>query len=267
MIETNPRHAAADAPNQEQLDRLYAATFGQGDSREVEVENRFLVVGTSRLTMRRGEIIHFEPGWIHREAKLIRIPHQEPCNCDYCVEQAIEYAEGKDITVEEALDEYWSPKSEASARVVYYGWSEQTIATVEEYAEIVGTWDKDPSTINRRIDRLAARAQIEGNLYPHALRAAAGIFHASIGLSPYFLRTYMGWKDIDTAFAYIGLSGWQLAQRIERGISCSNLERPDAVPEEDLIPPHDGSVEMTDDPGLSTDLHNATLSDFRDAEA
>jgi len=263
MIKTTERHAAADAPTQHELARLYAATFDQGDSRIVETENRFLVIGAGRVTMRKGELINFRPGWLNRKAKIIEIPEHDACTCDYCIERALDYAEDKDVSLEEALAHFWSPKTEASARAVYYGWSERTIAAVEEYADLVETWDKDQSTINRRIDKLAERAGIERNLYPHALRAASAFYFARLGLGPFFLPGAMGWEDPRTAVAYIRASGWQLAQRIETLLSCSNLERPDAVPEEDLIPPHDGSVEVTEEPGLATDLHNATLSDFQ----
>lgn len=253
MIDTNQRHAAFDALDYDQFDRLCAATYARGTDRETELEDRFIVLGSGRLTLRKGELLHLGPEWVDQEAKMIHIPHHDPCDCAYCHARAEEYAEGRDMSVAEARKLTWSPKTEASARTIYYGWSGATIDAVEAFVTEVGELDMVPATVNRRVDRLAERAGIRQNVYPHALRATSAFFLADLGLEAHYLQAAMGWRDIDVAVAYLRASGVQLARRIERAFAVGGMERPDPVPREDILPPADEAVDQatgaTETPG------------------
>lgn len=245
MIENDQQHAAYDALNVEQFDRLYAATFDGDDDYETELENRFIVAGSGRLTLRRGELLHFNPDWIDRETKLLKIPPHVPCDCSYCEGRAEDFADDRDMTTEEALESCWSPKTSAGVRAIYYGWSPLTIDAVEQFADVVGELEMDPSTINRRVDRLAERAHIKENIYPHALRASSAFFWADMGLEAAYLQAIMGWNSIEVAVAYLRASGYQLAQRIERAFAVGDLSRPEAVPQEDVLPPSEEAIDQT----------------------
>lgn len=264
MIGESERHAAHDAPNPEEFGWLYSATF-QEDDLETQLEDRFITVAGGRLTLRKGELLHLHPGWLDRQRKLIMVPHLEECSCAYCIERAEEYAEGRDMTVEEALELCWSPKTEAGVRAIYYGWSQQTVNAVEEFADIVGELDMSASTINRRVDKLADRAGIERNLYPHALRASSALFWADVGLEAAYLQAIMGWRSIEVAVAYLQASGRQLAQRIERAFALTELERPEAIPQDDLCPPADDVVEAAE--GMDTTTQSTSLWQWDDSEA
>lgn len=255
------RHAAYDALNLEQFDRLYAATFDSSDDLETELEDRFITVGSGRETLRKGALLHFRPSWLDREEKMIEVPAHQDCDCRYCREQAEQYAKyHEDVSFEEALDLMWSPKTEASTRRIYYGWSPRTIATIEAFADQVGELDMTASTINRRVDKLAERAGID-NLYPHALRATAAMFWSRLGLEPHYLQAMMGWTSLDVAVAYLRATGTQLGRRIERAFATTTIDRPDPVPEEDLIPPSDGVTEAITDGGF-VPTSNSTLDEW-----
>ena len=241
MIEKSERHAAFDAPNTDEFERLYAATFERGDDYETRLEDRFIIVGGGRLTLRRGELLHLNNSWLGRERTLIKIPRFEDCDCPYCHDRAENYAEDRDMTVTKAMEYTWSPKTVAGVRAVYYGWSGYTIEAVEQFVDVVGELDICASTINRRVDALADYAGVE-DLYPHALRAASAFFWSDIGLEAAYLQAIMGWNSIEVAVAYLRASGTQLAQRIERAFAVGGLERPDPVPAEDVLPPNDDAV-------------------------
>lgn len=264
MIDTAERHAAHDAPNDEEFARLYSATFLQEDDLETRLEDRFITVGSGRLTLRKGALLHFHPGWLDRERKLIMVPHFEECSCTYCIERAEDYAENNDVSVEEALELCWSPKTEAGVRGIYYGWSMQTINAVEEFADLVGELDMDASTVNRRVDKLIERAGVRENIYPHALRASSALFWADLGLEAAYLQAIMGWKSIEVAVAYLRASGRQLAQRIERAFAFTEIERPEAIPKEELHPPMD-DVDDSAEKGVTT--RSESLSKWEDPEA
>lgn len=263
MIEQDQRYAAQDAPNPEEMDALYAATFERADERQKELEDRFIVISGGRLTFRRAEMLHFNASWVDPVNKMIEIPAHDECSCPYCVAQAQEYAENNDTTVEEALQHYWSPKTRASNRHVYYGWSEQTIDAVERFALEVGSLDMAPKTINNRLDALAEYAGIERNLYPHALRAASAMFFADLGIEAYYLQALMGWTDLDVAVSYLQASGVQIARRLNRAFAVAGFERPDPVPEEDLLPT---STEQPTTPGFDPVPPSvATLDEFAES--
>lgn len=253
MCPPTPHHrarlAAEDAIDEEQFDRLYAAACDTDHDRR-RIENRFIVIGAGRLTFRSGALLHSEHMRVDRDRKIIKIPSLAPCRCNYCQERAKQLAaDHDDLSYEEALDVYWQPKTDASVRAIYYGFSERAIDTVETFFDEVGELDMVQSTINRRIDRLAERAQIRGNLYPHALRASAGFFWAEKGLEAHYLQALMGWKDLRVARSYIRATGRQLARRIQS--ITDTLDEP-AEPTTSLPDPVDAVKEVTGEHGYET---------------
>lgn len=267
MIDTKERNAAQDAPTTEEFKRLYAATFERADDYEKRLEDRFITVVGGRLTLRRAELLHFNRTWLDRDRKLILIPYFEDCDCSYCYGRAKNYAEDRDMTVEEAMEYTWSPKTEAGVRAIYYGWSAQTIDAVERFADDVGELDMDIGTINRRVDKLAEYAGIQHNMYPHALRASAAFFWADLGLEAAYLQAIMGWGSIEVAVAYLRASGRQLAQRIERAFAIGGMDRPDPVPEDDLLPPNDEAVEQTADQSTAAPGRNQSLFQWDETQS
>lgn len=261
------RHAAYDAPNPEEFDRLYTATFDDSDDRVTQLENRFITVAGGRLTLRRAAMLHFNRDWLDTDRKLIKIPPHSPCDCSYCRTRAEEYAEGRDMSVTEALEYWWNPKTESGARSIYYGWSPMTIDAVEQFADYVGELDMDASTINRRVDTLADRAGIDRNIYPHALRASAALFFADLGLEAHYLQALMGWKSIEVAVAYLSVSGVKLAQRIERAFAIGDITRPDGVPKEDILPPADEAVKGAAEEEITPRPEEQTIQEWIDSRA
>lgn len=210
---TDTHHAAYDAVSQAKFNRLYAATFDSNDTQETQLENRFITIGAGRETLQRSELLHFRPSWLDRDEMTIEVPLHQDCDCQYCREKAKRYADSHDdVSFEEALDNMWSPMTDAGARRIPYGWSPRVIATVEDFAEEVGSLDMDVTTINRRVDELAERAGID-DLYPAALRATAAMFWTRRGLELHQLRDLMGWASIDVGMAYLRGMETQLGLR------------------------------------------------------
>lgn len=254
----NERHAAQDAIGPTAFDRLYSAACDI-DDRDRRIENRFIVIGAGRLTHRSGELLHFCEDWIDRDRKIIKIPYHENCWCRYCKERAEAFAAENEITAEKARELYWTPKTEGSARAIYYGFSERAIDTVETFADVVGELNMAQSTINRRVDRLADRAGIRSNLYPHALRATSAFYWAEQGLEAHYLQALFGWDDLRVARAYLQATGVQLRRRIE---SLHNVDSAPAEPTEPLPDPVDRMKEATGDSPSPDDLSQRSLDAF-----
>jgi integrase len=228
------RAAAMDAPDKDEFERLIqAANLSNSASRTIE--DKFITYGAGRLTLRSGALLHLHEEWVDKRRKIINVPQLDSCTCGYCKERARKLcARNEDISYEEALDSYWSPKCPASARAIPYGFSETAIEIVERFVDEVGHLDMDQSTINRRVNTLQARAQT-GNVYPHALRAAAAFFWANLGLEAVYLLAIMGWKDLRVAVHYIRASGTQLNERIRQLVAEAHddwiLKEPDSLPD------------------------------------
>lgn len=211
---------------------MYAVAHNR-DDRDRQLEDMFITVASGREGLRRGELIHFKSDWLDRERKIINVPAHVDCDCAYCWDRAEEYAADRDgVEAEDVIDDLWQPKTEASVRAVYYGYSQRVVSVIERFADEIGTLDYAPSTINRRVDQLAEDAGIEGNIYPHALRAAAALFWADKGLEAHFLRAMMGWETMDVAVHYIRASGTQLAARIQQQVNRPGKIEPKYEPEE-----------------------------------
>jgi len=119
------------------------------------------------------------------------------------LDEAHELRDEVNVSLNAMLDKRWEPKTSTSARDVPFDFSARMELIVEQFFEQFGAFEKSFATVHRRIDRLADRADIESNVYPHALRATSASFHASRDISVHALMSIMGWADPGTARVYI----------------------------------------------------------------
>jgi len=118
------------------------------DDRAHQIEARALVLVGGRLGLRPGEITHLSAEWVDDRRDMIQIPEHDPCTngrdgepCGYCKQAAEQMQRHGDARDHEAiLEEYWSPKTDAGARDVPFGWSQRTAVAIEllvdEHGEI-----------------------------------------------------------------------------------------------------------------------------------
>jgi integrase len=78
---------------------------------------------------------------------------------------------------------------------------------------------RDRRNIGRAVKRLAEKAELKGNVYPHALRGTAATYFQ---FNPHFkiktsvnLCKWFGWKSISTGEFYINKSGIELEEAFE----------------------------------------------------
>lgn len=222
------RSAASDAPSSGEFGLIANAAFDTDDYTR-QVEDLFITYASGRLGLRSGELLHFlngvEDDWLDQDRKIIYIPKVSNCKCRYCRGRAEEVAARQDdMTMEDVLELYWQPKYKASIRAIPYGWDANIIDAVERFTNDVGGFSCSQSTINRRVNTLQDRAEIKGNLYPHALRAAAAFFWAERGLEAVYLQALMGWRDMRVANRYIRATGQQLKNRVADLMDVNNDE-------------------------------------------
>jgi len=130
------------------------------------------------------------------------------------IEEAESLREEVNMTFEEMLEEQWSPKTPTSARAVPFDFAPRIELVIERFFERFDEFERSFATIHRRIDRLAELAEIDSNVYPHALRATSASFHASRDISVHALMSIMGWSDPGTARVYIRSNDEKAAREI-----------------------------------------------------
>lgn len=181
-----------------------------------QTEVTFVLFAAGRLGMRAGEIAHIDESWVNWERSIIEIPSHDPCQegehggvCGYCkkaAEQACKYDD--DLTMTEALNERWNPKTPNSARAIPFDFDKRVEAVVEAFFETFDGYQHSRASINRRVDRaLGAAGLPRDECWPHALRATAATHHAYRGVDVVPLQALFGWADLATARKYIRLSG------------------------------------------------------------
>lgn len=98
-------------------------------------------------------------------------------------DRAQKQRERHNVTVEEAIQQYWVPKAEAAAQEVPFDFSSTTVMAVEDFFDYVDRYPNSRTTVNRRIDDALLAADLDKNYTsPHGLRATAATFHAGRGL-------------------------------------------------------------------------------------
>ena len=209
------RHTHEDVLTDRQFEQLLEACSDLPEPHDFEA--RFICLVAGRLGLRAGEISHFQTSWVNWNRRTIRIPQHEPCQCGYCRRQARQEAVHNDnLTVADAITSRWHPKTVASARLVPFDLSLRLELCFERFADRYDEFPHSRSTINRRVQSAADKANIAGRVYPHCLRATAASYHAYKGVAPVPLQALMGWSDPATAQKYIRISGTATADALRR---------------------------------------------------
>lgn len=109
----------------------------------------------------------------------------------------------EEVTMEEAIERQWQPKTAAAARTIPIDFDVRTLMTLEEFADRHDRFPKSRATVNRRINKAAEVAGLTGRIYPHALRATSANRMVVSGVSAHSLMAIMGWQSFDTARVYV----------------------------------------------------------------
>lgn len=117
--------------------------------------------------------------------------------------EAEELREDVSISMEEALSDQWQPKTPTSAREIPFDFDVRADLALRELADVSDGWERSAATVNRRINRVTELSDVEGRVYPHALRATAASYHSSRDISVHSLMSIMGWADPGTARVYV----------------------------------------------------------------
>ena len=216
------RHSHQDALSEAEFDTLVWAT----DDLEppYDAECLFVLIAAGRLGMRAGEIAHLRESWIDWDTCQIQIPQFDPCDhgeggsvCGYCRAQSqLAVENGTYETLEEAVENRWTPKTSNSARAIPFDFHPFIETVVREFFEEYDQWPHSRVSINRRVDRvLEAAGYPEDKCYPHSLRATAASHHAYRGLPAAALQSLFGWSNLKTAQKYLRLSGGATAKALK----------------------------------------------------
>jgi integrase len=223
------RHSKEDALNTRQFELLMdgAAELARSDY-YYDADPEFIIYTLGRLGLRRGELVHLREEWINWREKMIEIPAHDPCDfgkdgaiCGYCEQlarQRVEYADG-DLTLEEAREWVWVPKTDAAAREIYFGFDARAELFIERYfsSDEYDRVEVSGAAINRRVKKAADLApELDPDrLSPHKLRATAATYHAGRGLETLSLMQMMGWCQPSTAEIYVGRNGKNTARQLD----------------------------------------------------
>jgi integrase len=129
---------------------------------------------------------------------------------DELCERAEAHRDRHDVTLDEAIEQYWIPKTEASAREVPFDFSSRAEMAIEDFFDdrAISRYPNSRTTVNRRVDDALEAAGFDKNhSSPHGLRATAATFHAGRGLEAIPLQSMFGWVQLSTAMKYINSSG------------------------------------------------------------
>lgn len=208
------RHTAECALTDSQFENLFDAALTLDD--QFVAETTMILIAGGRLGLRAGEIAHLDESWVNWERSIIEIPAYWPCSkgqdggvCGYCIkqaEQAVGYSD--ELTMEDALDARWNPKTSNSARAVPFDFTERVEGVVEAFFDEYDHYASSRASVNRRVDRVLEAAEYPTEMcFPHALRATAATWHAYRGVDAVPLQALFGWADLATAQKYIRVSG------------------------------------------------------------
>lgn len=180
------------------------------------LQARFIAFVCGRLGLRPGELAHLQEDWIDWREKIIEIPSYEACtkgrkrdHCGFCEKGAKQLRDTHDhISLDEARDLMWTPKTDMAIRGVPFGHDPRTELVIERFFEKYDGWPLSQVAINRRVNKtVGASDELSvDNTYPHALRATAATNFVARGLETLPLQTIMGWEDASTAKRYVSQS-------------------------------------------------------------
>jgi integrase len=207
-------HSKADALSEREFELLLDGARSLGDD---SVQAVAAVLACGRLGLRSGELGHLDASWIDWQRSQIEIPSYDPCtksaegdpcgDCRQKARQAVGYAD--DLALEDALAACWTPKTEAAARAVPFGFATRVEIALERLVDEYGGWPLSVQTIYRRVTDAAEAAEDEvaaDDVRPHGLRATAASYHAARGLETLPLQAMFGWAQLSTAEKYVASS-------------------------------------------------------------
>lgn len=124
------------------------------------------------------------------------------------VNRAQNFIQNRDVSLSEALEKYWIPKTDSSARDIPFDFDPRIEIVIEDFFDKVNRYPTSRTTVNRRVDDALEIAGKEKNeCSPHGLRATAASYHAGRGLDVVALQSMFGWVQLDTAMKYVKNSG------------------------------------------------------------
>jgi len=139
---------------------------------------------------------------------------EQTLSTDVLHKQAEELQSEVNISMEDAVERQWQPKTSRSARTIPFDFDVRVKLALEAFFEEFERWEKSAATVNRRINRLEDISPVKTRLYPHALRATAASYHASRDISIHSLMSILGWSDPSTARSYVNANPDQAAREI-----------------------------------------------------
>lgn len=218
------QHSKELALDEVEFEDLYHGA-SQIDDPLMQLQAEFAVVVLGRLGLRAGELAHLREEWVDWRREVIEIPMHQPCRkgkdggaCARCIrlaEQKVDHNPG--LSLEEAVASMWSPKTEAGARGVYFGWDARAQHVMERFFDQYERWPRSVQVVSRRVSRAAEHASDldAADISPHPLRATAASSLAARGLGHSAMMQFMGWSDFSVASAYIKSSTGATANQLE----------------------------------------------------
>lgn len=209
-------HSKADVLSEREFELLLEGARSLDEPNRTQAIAAVLVTG--RLGLRSGELGHLDESWIDWQRSQIAIPNYDPCTksrqgdpCGDCRQKARQVVEHADapLTVEEALGDAWTPKTQAAARDVPFGFSVRIELALEDLIDEHGGWPLSVQAIPRRVTAAAEAAPDEvaaDDVRPHGLRATAASYHAARGLETLPMQAMFGWAQLSTAEKYVASS-------------------------------------------------------------
>lgn len=190
------------------------------------LECTFMLRVMGELGLRAGELTHITEEWIDFTENKIYIQGFDKCEfgkdggpCGYCMKQARRSAEAHDdLSLGKAVQNRWEPKGQNAIREISFGWDKSLVELIHHFFEENSHIHCSRCTINRRIDKIAEHCKwvdVE-DIYPHALRAHAAMYHARKGMRAYHLTEFMGWGNIEGAMPYIKMAPNDVESELKR---------------------------------------------------
>lgn len=218
------RHSKADALTEREFEAVVEGARQLGGDTATEATAAVFLTG--RCGLRAGELGHLTSEWIDWQRSVVDIPHHDPCeksrhddpcgDCRQKARQVVEYAD-RDISIDDVLAEAWTPKTDAAARAVPFGFSVRTEMALERLVDHADGWPLSVQAVYRRVKAAAERADgvATEKVRPHGLRATAASYHAAQGLETLALQSMLGWARMSTAEKYITSSDEQTRRAVE----------------------------------------------------
>lgn len=202
--------------------------IGAGDLRGKEgMEARAAILIMGRLGLRGGEMAHLDSSWIDFRGRMLSIPSHDQCSsgqnggpCGTCRQAARQRrTHGDNRSVDEILEDYWKPKTDAAVRDIPFDFSSRVEVSIRLLIEEHGGWPHSFSTLQRRIKDAADAAPglDEWSAKTHALRGTAATYHAGNGVEKEPLKALMGWRSDQVHTKYLAVNG-AMTQRALRKV-------------------------------------------------